>query len=333
MRWRGSLVLMCGLISGCLVSFDGYRSGLETGGTGQGANAGDASGGKSTGGKANGGQSSAGTDSGGDAGDQPIEGGESGSAGNPPAGSDLIEDWELFYGLAQQLGLSLRLSSSYSWGPAASEGPTPLDMQRKPTTDELYELLCKGSRVPLETVKRAGRGALYPDESIVVAPKDAGWDGKLDVGNAYLLGELAEIAALAPEQSSRVAYRLISRRLQDIYNSSGRDIPRLTRKWSYNPAFMNPADLGREGLRAGDVVEIASDYERILGVVEDDPSVRAGAISMPHAFGGLPEEAHAVRALGSNTGALTPVDRDYDPISGIPRMSAIPVNVKKVVGM
>jgi anaerobic selenocysteine-containing dehydrogenase len=251
----------------------------------------------------------------------------------PPAGSDLIEDWELFYGLAQQLGKTLKLSSSYSWGPQSADGPAPLDMQRKPTTDEIFALLCKGSRIPLDTVKRAGRGAVYLDDSIVVAPKDAGWEGKLDVGNANLLGELAEIAREPIERDSRFAYRLISRRLPDIYNSSGRDIPRLTRKWTYNPAFMNPADLAREGLAAGDTVEIASGYDRILGVVENDPTVRAGAISMAHAFGGLPSESHKVRELGSNTGALTPVDRDYDPISGIPRMSAIPVNVKKVVGM
>ena len=61
--------------------------------------------------------------------------------------------------------------------------------------------------------------------------------------------------------------------------------------------------------------------------------MRAGAISMAHAFGGSQGDAHKVREFGSNTGALTPVDRDYDPITGIPRMSAIPVNVKKVVGM
>ncbi len=60
----------------------------------------------------------------------------------PPAGSDVIEEWEFFYGLARELGLPLRLSSSYSWGPAASAGPVALDMQRKPTTDEIFELLC-----------------------------------------------------------------------------------------------------------------------------------------------------------------------------------------------
>jgi anaerobic selenocysteine-containing dehydrogenase len=182
-------------------------------------------------------------------------------------------------------------------------------------------------------VKAAGRGVVYRDDSIVVAPKDAGWEGKLDVGNGYLLGELGEIARETPGRDSRFAYRLISRRLPDIYNSSGRDLPRLTRKWTYNPAFMHPDDLAREGLASGDTVEIASGYERILGIVEPDESVRAGVVSMPHAFGGLPGEEHRVRELGSNTGALTPVDRDYDPISGIPVMSAIPVNVKKVAGM
>jgi anaerobic selenocysteine-containing dehydrogenase len=252
---------------------------------------------------------------------------------DPPAGSDLIEDWELFYGIAQHLGKQLEVSSSYSWGPQSADGPTPLDMQNKPTTDELYELLCKGSRVPLSVVRAAGRGAVYRDDSLVVAPKEPGWAGRLDVGNEYLLGELAEIAREAPERDARFAYRLISRRMPDIYNSSGRDLPRLTRKWSYNPAFMNPADLAREGLASGDTVEIASGYDRILGIVESDETVRAGAVSMAHAFGGLPEEDHRVRELGSNTGALTPVDRDYDPISGIPVMSAIPVNVKKVVGM
>jgi anaerobic selenocysteine-containing dehydrogenase len=251
----------------------------------------------------------------------------------PPPGSDLIEDWELFYGIAQHLGEQLRVSSSYSWGPQSADGPTPIDMHHKPTTDELFGLLCKGSRIPLATVKAAGRGAVYRDDSIVVAPKDVGWKGQLDVGNDTLLGELGEIARQTPGNDARFRYRLISRRLPDVYNSSGRDIPRLTRKWTYNPAFMSPADLAREGLAAGDTVEIASGYERILGIVEPDDTLRAGVVSMPHAFGGMPGEEHRVRELGSNTGALTPVDRDYDPISGIPVMSAIPVNVKKVVGL
>ena len=255
----------------------------------------------------------------------------------PPAGSDLIEDWEFFYGLAQQLGLALdALGVLRRGGAPRSRGPTIVALDMAAEADaRTSSTSCSrsGSRIPLATVKAAGRGAVYGDESLVVAPKDAGWQGRLDVGNAYLLAELAEVAREAPHSDGRFAYRLISRRLPDVYNSSGHDIPRLTRKWTYNPAFMHPDDLARERLAAGDMIEIARGYDRILGIVESDDSVRAGVISMPHAFGDMPGEGHRVREIGSNTGALAPVDRDYDPISGIPLMSAIPVNVKKVVGM
>jgi anaerobic selenocysteine-containing dehydrogenase len=124
------------------------------------------------------------------------------------------------------------------------------------------------------------------------------------------------------------AYRLISRRLLDVYNSSGRDIPHLVRKWRYNPAFMNPADMAAEGFAIGDIIEIDSGHATILGVVEPAPDVRPGAISMAHSFGDAPKHDSEVRSIGSNTGRLSPVDRDFDPIHGLPVMSAIPVNVR-----
>jgi hypothetical protein len=57
-------------------------------------------------------------------------------------------------------------------------------------------------------------------------------------------------------------------------------------------------------------------------------------ISMPHGFGDLPgPDADArVRDVGSNTGRLSSVDRDYDPYTGIPLMSSIPVNVRRWAG-
>jgi hypothetical protein len=50
---------------------------------------------------------------------------------------------------------------------------------------------------------------------------------------------------------------------------------------------------------------------------------------MAHAFGDAPKHDSDVRTIGSNTGRLTSTDRDFDPISGIPVMSAIPVNVRR----
>ena len=57
--------------------------------------------------------------------------------------------------------------------------------------------------------------------------------------------------------------------------------------------------------------------------------MKAGVISMTHCFGVAPDEDADLESTGSNTGRLTPVDREYDPYTGIPRMSAIAVNVHR----
>jgi anaerobic selenocysteine-containing dehydrogenase len=121
--------------------------------------------------------------------------------------------------------------------------------------------------------------------------------------------------------------------MMNAYNSSARDLPALRTKGAHNPAFLHPDELARLGLAPGDVVEIASEHAAILGVVEADPTLRPGLVSMSHAFGDAPDGGDAtevVRSVGSNTGALTSVERDYDRFSGLPRMSDIPVRVARV---
>jgi hypothetical protein len=49
---------------------------------------------------------------------------------------------------------------------------------------------------------------------------------------------------------------------------------------------------------------------------------------MSHSWGDGPERDGDVRTIGSTTGRLSDNRRDIDPMSGIPIMSAIPVNVK-----
>jgi anaerobic selenocysteine-containing dehydrogenase len=238
----------------------------------------------------------------------------------PPAGSDLVEEWEFFYGIAQRMGLQLKLNG------------VDLDMVNKPTTDDIFEILCRGSRIPLDEVKKYPHGRIFEDPSITVLPKDEEWEERLDIGNAHMMQELREVreealtdhAGYQPE--SRFTHRLVSRRMNDVYNSSGRDIPTLVRNHSYNPAFMNPGDIAALGLNAGDVVKISSDHASILGIVEEAPDVRPGVISMAHSFGDAPEHDNQVFFIGSNTGRLTNVEQDYDPRTGMPRMSAIPVN-------
>jgi len=241
---------------------------------------------------------------------------------DPPEGSEVIEEWEFFYGLGQRMGLQLKFAG------------VALDMATAPTSDELLALLVRTSRIPLDEVKRHPHGAIFADPSIRVLPKDPDWDARLCVGDEHMTAELAAIAAepVLDHEGFRAdepfRYRLTSRRLPDVYNSSGRDIPHLVRRWSTNPAFMHPDDIEAEGFHPGDVIEIDSGHATILGVVEAAPDVRRGVISMAHSWGDAPKHDADVRTIGSNTGRLSPNDRDHDRVTGLPVMSAIPVDVR-----
>ena len=247
----------------------------------------------------------------------------------PPPGSDVVEEWEFFYETAKRMGLSLQLRQMGLIGPAKGE-PVPLDMETKPTSDEIFAILMRDARVSFDELRRHPHGAVFPDPPVFVAARQDGWQGRLEVGSPEMIEELALVAA-APAAGELADYplRLISRRMMTAYNSSARDLPALRAKWPYNPAFMHPDELARRGLVPGDVIEIRSDHARILGVAEADPTVRPGLVSMSHSFGDTPESDADVRAIGGNTGRLTSVERDYDRFSGLPRMSNIPVRVER----
>ena len=190
----------------------------------------------------------------------------------------------------------------------------------------------RDARISFEELRRYPHGALFPDPPVFVAPRQEGWQGRLEVGSAEMMDELTRLAESASTASEHADYplRLISRRMMTAYNSSARDLPALRAKWTYNPAFMHPDELARRGLAPGDVIEIRSDHARILGVAEADATVREGLISMSHSFGDAPERDADVREIGGNTGRLTSVERDYDRFSGLPRMSNIPVRIARV---
>jgi anaerobic selenocysteine-containing dehydrogenase len=242
----------------------------------------------------------------------------------PPPGSDLIEEWELYYGLARRMGLQMLLGSILQF---TGEAPTPLDMSRKPATDDLLEILCRGGRIPLAEVKRHAHGAVFPDPPVFVEPKDAGWEGRLDVGHGQMMADLGREAERRADDGD-FAFRLISRRIQQAYNSSGHKLAGM-RGRSTNPAFMNPRDLEQLGVRPGDLVELRSARAAIVAVAGADPDLRRGVVSMSHGFGGPPERDQEVRAIGASVSRLLRVDEDLEPYVGQPRMSDVPVAVRR----
>jgi anaerobic selenocysteine-containing dehydrogenase len=256
----------------------------------------------------------------------------------PPPGSDVIEEWEFFHGLARRMGLPLHLVAFYGWGRHVESPPhvVALDMERKPATDELYEILTAGARIPLAEVKRHPHGHVFDEVDERVAPRDPGCVDRLDVGNPDMLGELEAIRRdgdAACRSTPDFPFRLVPRRANNFMNSSGRHLASLTRGAPYNPAFMHPQDLVALGLSSGDVVRIRSRHDAILGIVCAEEALRPGVVSMTHGFGGLPGEDDSPHEMGSSTARLLRVDDDYDPVSGIPRMGALPVAIERVGGL
>src|SRR5262245_13001862 len=230
---------------------------------------------------------------------------------------DVIEEWEFFWGLAHRMRTPLELEQG------------PLDIDRKPTSDEYLDLTHRGSRIPLDEVRKHPGGRVFePEAPVAVEPArpDAA-AARMNVAPEAVIEQLRAIRAESPAGDG-FSHRLVSRRMLEIYNSTGDRLPGLRRRYPYNPAFMHPADLARIGVRPGDVVRIDSDHDFIYGVAEATTDVRPGVVSMAHARGGEPELDAQVRTIGSSTARLVSVERDFEPISGIPRQSAIPVNVR-----
>ena len=247
----------------------------------------------------------------------------------PPDGSEVLADWRIFYELARRMGLKLAYRGQ------------PIDMENAPTTEELMEHFVRRSRVPLDLIKQHPHGHLYPDPQPLAEPREADWPHRLQLGDATMLGQLqqvsarlttpaaaagagASVPAAGPEVDGTVELLLVSRREHAVYNSVAHHLPALRHRRPFNPAYVNPADARRLGVEDGGAIEIESSAGRVNAILQFAPDVREGVVSMAHGFDPL-----AGAGQGASTAALVDDENDYEPLSGLPRMSAIPVRLRR----
>jgi anaerobic selenocysteine-containing dehydrogenase len=234
---------------------------------------------------------------------------------------DVLNEWEVFWELASRLGSTLPLP-----------GGSP-DMTTRPSTDEIIERSYAGSRMPLDEV-RANRRKVHPDRRLVVEPADPTCTVKFTPAPEDFMAELAALRAepapmLGDIDVSAYPFRLVSRRLKHVLNSTGTELPALARKGTTNPAYMHPDDVAELDMVGGDLVEITSPSGRLIGVVEPAEDVKRGVISMAHSWGGTSLTDEKVRDIGTPTSRLVSVDAGHDPVTGMVVSSAIPVAVAK----
>jgi anaerobic selenocysteine-containing dehydrogenase len=240
----------------------------------------------------------------------------------PPPGSQLIYEWEFFYGVARRLGLQLSLGGGL-FGAATT---TPLDMAARLSTDEMLELLCAGSRVPLDEIKRHPGGMTYPSD-IRVGPAD-GPKHRFQLADPDMMADLTQVASRLHAPAPGDALQLVCRRMDHVRNSSV-NVSSTHRGRPYNPAYLHPDDLAERDLQPGDVVRLVAARDAITCIVDADPTLRRGLVSMAHAYGGLPDEQDDnFLELGSSTSRLLTNDVGFERYSGQPRMSAVPVRIE-----
>jgi anaerobic selenocysteine-containing dehydrogenase len=238
----------------------------------------------------------------------------------PPAGSELVDDWYVFWALAKRLRLPLDFCGA------------PLDMSTPPSTDDLLGLVLRDAQVPFDEIKRHRDGRIFDLPPQYVEPAAPGNSARFDVMPPDVAKELADIAAAMerpPQAAGPFPHLLASRRMRDAMNSVHREAPSVRARMPYNPLFAHPDDLAALGVADGERIEITSDTGRIEAVAAADSSVRPGVVHMAHCFGGLPDEALPFETAGACTNLLVSTDRDCETINAMPRQSGIPVRLAK----
>jgi anaerobic selenocysteine-containing dehydrogenase len=244
------------------------------------------------------------------------------------APSGTIEDWEFFWGLSRRMGLQLTLSDT-KVGAAAKSGGSLLNMDVKPTSEDLIRLLCERAALSYDELKTQPSGTRISRDPIKIVEPASDTGARLDVCPDDVVLELRQVREETADRTYRYRYRLTVRRLLETMNSAYRDARRTRKRYPVNAAYMNPTDMAAEGLSNGSAIEIESDNGKIIGYAKSDSSLRPGIISMAHLWGKLDLAEDAEGREGAFTGHLVSLKANLETINYMPRQSGIPVGIRK----
>ena len=233
-----------------------------------------------------------------------------------PAPGETLDEYEMLWELCRRMQVPMPVAG----------GDVPMD--RRPTKTEFLDLMSASCRVLPSRVKADtpdGRHIIYADEALVIQPGNPAATAKFDLVPDTLVDDLH--ATLSADASGAFPFRMVSRRSAHVFNSSGHQYAALAKKGTTNFAWMNPGDLGALGLADEQLVDITGKRGSLQAYAKADPAVRAGVISMSHAFGDVGEAGADIARIGATTARLVDETVDYDPITGQSLQSAIPVNV------
>ena len=243
----------------------------------------------------------------------------------PPKGSEVSDEIYVFWALAKRLGLQMTVTG------------VPVGMDEPPTVEDSLKIAARYAPVPWDELKTYPRGAVFEGEAQYAAPADPATAGKFTLADPDIVIEIAEVAAetVAPgrvaSNGKLFTHRIASRRHRDRFNSLGNLLSGVKKRVPYNVAYLNPGDMAEKSVETGDWVELISDSGAVRAIAEGDETLRPGVVSLTHGFGDLPDSTDYLTD-GVSTNLLISTDRDLQTINAMPRMSGIPVNIRRASG-
>ena len=235
----------------------------------------------------------------------------------PPEGSDVVDEWYALWRIADAAGVSLNVAGEV------------LDREHLPSSEELLRKLAINSNVPYDQVVAAGQGAYFAVGEALIGARET--DTRFQLLPEDVADELHQVhkqlscqaLAISPVSSAKNnEFQAVVRRHKDMMNSTGTYYPSVVKRYKANPIYMNPSDMERLSLKAGDEVIVRRDEIReIGGLITADDSLREGLVAISHGWSGRkshPGEA-SNRLIEQETGKAS--------INHMPIMSGYTVTV------
>ena len=238
----------------------------------------------------------------------------------PPVGSDIIDDWFFFWSIANRLGLEINY-----------QGKEPLDMVSAPSTDDILAIRLQGGCVTLNELKSCPSGKMFDVPPVAAPDRDNG--ARFNVMPDDVAGELHQFQrikshTLRAEGLAPRKFLLSSRRMPNVNCSVGTHVDKFLARTPTNPVYIHPFDLAELDLESNDIVNLVSDSGWVRAKVQADETMKRGVISLPHGWGGLPDDEEE---NGTCVNRLLDCSQ-AEEINAMPWMSAIPVDVIPVAG-
>jgi anaerobic selenocysteine-containing dehydrogenase len=237
-----------------------------------------------------------------------------------PRPGDLLDEYEMLWGLAHRMGTGLPLAG----------GPCPMDAC--PDKQAFLDMAVAGCVVPPSQVRADsvdGRAVIYDDKHPIVEPAEPGHEARFDLAGGAMPDALTEYGRTDPAAQG-FPFRLISRRSRHRFNSTGGHLSALKAKRTTNPAHIHPEDLAGLGVADGEMIRIASPHGEVHALAKATQGLRRGVISMAHGYGDPDAGPDAVPTQGASTNRLVSETTGFDPITGQSLQSAIPVKVMRI---